>query len=124
MTLPQPVKPLPILFDIQDAPRWVPQDYITEDGVWLNMGFIPVPSVYRSLIIGPDGTSLRTLGRCTSTIIELKPYNNHLIIVIYGLEGVNTRLAFNKLVKLVDTIRNKVETDNENGLISSYCINQ
>ena len=23
MTLPQPVKPLPILFDIQDAPRWV-----------------------------------------------------------------------------------------------------
>ena len=48
MTLIEPVKPIPILFDLADVPHWVPPDYITEEGAWLNMAFIPVPNTYTS----------------------------------------------------------------------------
>lgn len=124
MSLPKPVKPTQIFFDFQDVPSWVPDEYITEEGAWMSMAFIPVPVIYKSLLIGPDGTSLRTLGRCTSTIIELKPFGSNSCLVINGLERFNTRMAFNKLIEQVDIIKNKVDIDDNNGIISSYCINQ
>lgn len=124
MTLPNPVKPVSILFDFHDVPSWVPPDYITDEGAWLNMAFVPVPYCYKSLLIGPDGTSLRTLGRCTSTFIEMKSYLSYEMIIIYGLERFNTRLAFNKLITQIDTIRTKLDTGEETGVISSYCASQ
>ena len=124
MTFIEPVKPIPILFDLHDVPNWVPNDYITDEGTWLNMAFIPVPNTYTSLIVGHDGTSLRTLGRCTSTVIEMKPYGGQSMLVIYGLERLNTRTAFNRLVTIVKAIQNKVDTDNDNGYISNYCLTQ
>lgn len=124
MSLPKPVKPTQILFDLQDVPSWVPDDYITEEGTWISMAFIPVPTIYKSLLIGPDGASLRTLGRCSSTVIELKPLGDNSCLVVYGLERFNTRIAFNKLIEQVEIIKNKVEIDDNNGIISSYCINQ
>lgn len=124
MSLPKSVKPTQILFDLQDVPSWVPDDYITEEGTWISMAFIPVPTIYKSLLIGPDGASLRTLGRCSSTVIELKPLGDNSCLVVYGLERFNTRIAFNKLIEQVEIIKNKVEIDDNNGIISSYCINQ
>jgi len=124
MYLPKPVKPTQILFDLQDVPSWVPDDYITEEGTWISMAFIPVPTIYKSLLIGPDGASLRTLGRCSSTVIELKPLGDNSCLIVYGLERFNTRIAFNKLIEQVEIIKNKVEIDYNNGIISSYCINQ
>ena len=88
------------------------------------MAFVPVPYCYKSLLIGPDGTSLRTLGRCTSTFIEMKSYLSYEMIIIYGLERFNTRLAFNKLITQIDTIRTKLDTGEETGIISSYCASQ
>ena len=91
------------------------------------MAFIPIPSIYKSLLIGPDGTSLRTLGKCTATVVEIKTLEDNSCLVIYGLERFNTRMAFNKLIEQVDIIKNKIKTDDNddnNGIISSYCINQ
>ena len=124
MTLLQPVKPISILFDLHDVPEWVPPDYITEEGTWLNMAFVPVPNTYTSLIVGPDGTSLRTLGRCTSTIIEMKPYDGQSMLVIYGLKRLNTTTAFNRLVTIVKAIQNKIDPGHDNGYISNYCLTQ
>ena len=127
MSLPKPVKPTQILFDLHDVPNWVPPDFITEEGSWISMAFIPIPSIYKSLLIGSDGTSLRTLGRCTSTVVEIKTLEDNSCLVIYGLERFNTRMAFNKLIEQVDIIKNKIkidDNDDNNGIISSYCINQ
>ena len=33
-------------------------------------------------------------------------------------------MAFNKLIEQVEIIKNKVDIDDNNGIISSYCINQ